>query len=59
MASSVFPPEPLAAIAEEVSDLLKEKGETVAVAETVCFRLYFSDYASKPNLSISFKMQSN
>ena len=39
MASSVFPPEPLAAIAQEVSDLLKEKGETVAVAETVRFRI--------------------
>lgn len=36
MASSAFPPEPLAVIAQEVSDLLKEKGESVAVAETVC-----------------------
>lgn len=35
MASSAFPPEPLAVIAQEVSDLLKEKGESVAVAETV------------------------
>ncbi|KAE9985992.1 hypothetical protein BLS_003014 [Venturia inaequalis] len=35
MASSAFPPEPLAVIAQEVSDLLKEKGESVAVAETL------------------------
>lgn len=38
MASSAFPPEPLAVIALEVSDLLKEKGESVAVAETVLLR---------------------
>jgi hypothetical protein len=37
MASSAFPPESLATIAQEVSDLLKEKNETVAVAETVRF----------------------
>jgi nicotinamide mononucleotide (NMN) deamidase PncC len=31
-----FPPEKLKAISEEVAALLKEKKETVAVAETVC-----------------------
>jgi uncharacterized protein (UPF0147 family) len=34
MANS-FPPENLRAIAQEVSELLKEKEKTVAVAETV------------------------
>jgi len=35
MSSSTFPPEELKAIVQEVATLLKERNETISVAETV------------------------
>jgi nicotinamide mononucleotide (NMN) deamidase PncC len=35
MSSAKFPPEELKQIVEEVASLLKERGETISVAETV------------------------
>ncbi|QDS71577.1 hypothetical protein FKW77_006013 [Venturia effusa] len=55
MASSAFPPESLAAIAKEVSDLLKEKGETVAVAETAAGGLTSASLLATPGASKIYK----
>ena len=38
--ASQFPPEKVKAIVHEVAALLKERGETVSVAETVSFPLF-------------------
>jgi len=51
MASPAFPPEPLKAIAEEVSNLLKEKGETLAVAETAAGGLISASLLATPGAS--------
>jgi hypothetical protein len=36
MAASDFPPKAVRAIVQDVASLLKERNETVSVAETVC-----------------------
>jgi hypothetical protein len=36
MSSSTFPPEELKVIVQEVATLLKERNETISVAETAC-----------------------
>ena len=42
-----FPPEKVRAIVAEVASLLKEKKETVSVAETVCCGLLSSPYVPR------------
>ncbi|KAF2426225.1 competence/damage-inducible protein CinA [Tothia fuscella] len=46
-----FPPEPLKAIAQEVANLLKEKKQTVAVAETATGGLISASLLSSPGAS--------
>jgi hypothetical protein len=41
-----FPPQKVRAIVAEVAALLKEKKESVSVAETVCVRFFFSYFVT-------------
>jgi nicotinamide mononucleotide (NMN) deamidase PncC len=50
-----FPPEPLAALAAEIATLLKERTESVCVAETAGGGLISSAILSQPGASKIYK----
>ena len=50
-----FPPEPLAAIAAEVADLLKSRKETISVAETAAGGLISAALLAQPGASGYYK----
>jgi nicotinamide mononucleotide (NMN) deamidase PncC len=53
--STHFPPEPLAALAAEIATLLKERVESVCVAETAGGGLISSAILSQPGASKIYK----
>ena len=52
---ATFPPEPLKAIAEEVAALLRERTETISVAETAAGGLISAALLSTPGASAIYK----
>jgi nicotinamide mononucleotide (NMN) deamidase PncC len=55
MAITSFPPEPLAALAGEVAALLKERKESVSVAETAAGGLISAAILANPGASKIYK----
>ncbi|KAJ9647555.1 hypothetical protein H2204_000184 [Knufia peltigerae] len=53
--SAHFPPPALAAVAEEVASLLRERGETISVAETAAGGLVSAALLSTPGASRIYK----
>ena len=52
---AAFPPEPLKAIAEEVAALLRERKETISIAETAAGGLISAALLSTPGASAFYK----